>query len=120
MNPATEQKILDNIAAARRVLEAAEADLRRIRDAKRLPVLPAPELGDRFSMVVRFPGQSKTYEFLLIRVNGFWYTTGTTNETKRFNSWEALVKWVRKETIGEVLLVPLSQNTSKTTIRLSK
>lgn len=103
----TEQQVLENIAAARRVLENAERDLKAIRDAKQLPKAPDSSYGNRFTMTVRFPGNSKQYEFLLIRVNGIWYTTGTTRDSMVFASWQALVKWVRSETVDGVYLRPL-------------
>jgi hypothetical protein len=57
------------------------------------PTEPGPG-HDRYSVQVQFAPRGKKYEFLLLRSGYRWYTTGTSEKTAVFYSWDQLVDWL--------------------------
>lgn len=96
MTTNAEAEALADLRTARTLLENAERNLVIAREAKNLPGEPSAVF-KRFTFTIEFPGNSKQYEFLVVRAASGWYTTGTTEETKRFGSWHALVRWIKEE-----------------------
>lgn len=83
-------KLTQKVIAA---LQQEEAELQKqIAQAK--TVVPRPA-GNRYRVHVYFGSHGKRYEFLLLRCpDGRWFTTGTSEETKSFRDWPALVAWL--------------------------
>lgn len=104
--PDPEAAILRDLQDAKASVARAEKALVAMREAKNFPTDPSGA-HKMFTMKVRFPMNPKVYTFMLIEAGGFWYTTGTSNETKVFRGWKTLVKWVREETVGKVTLYPV-------------
>lgn len=83
-------------------LLAEAADLER--QAKREnPAEPQRNAGNNFKVNVRFVLRGKLYSYLLLRtgLGGRWYTTGTHDDQKVFENWEALVAWLRGPDIAQ-------------------
>jgi hypothetical protein len=89
-------ELLKAKANAEALLGQLEEQIQEIDEALEVayPAEPGPN-HDRFSVLVQFGGpRSKKYEFLLLRSGGKWFTTGTGNDTKVFESWTALLDWL--------------------------
>lgn len=123
MTTAAENKALEDIRNARELLENAERNLVLAREERHLPGEPSAAF-KRFTFTIEFPDNSKQYEFLVVRAASGWYTTGTTEETKRFGSWHALVRWIKEEKRNGTrvritpLLTPTTVTAKQNTARL--
>lgn len=57
--------------------------------------IPAePRTFTMFTVTVKFSMRGKSYQFLILRCGEKYFTTGTTDKSKVFNNWEALVGWL--------------------------
>ena len=59
-----------------------------------IPNQPPRDAGDMFKVEVQFTARGPHYTYLLMRNANRWYTTGTSEEQKRFDSWSALCGWL--------------------------
>lgn len=63
---------------------------------------------DRISVRIRFGG-SAIYEYLMLRTrNGAWYTTGTTEDTKKFRGWQQVQQWLADKQVTFVEITELT------------
>lgn len=88
----------DKIAEAQAQVREAEsrlANARRLLEEARRSYPDEPQ-SDYISFNVQFTPVSKSYRYAAIRVAGRWYTTGG----DQFDSWHALVDWIRKSDIN--------------------
>lgn len=104
--PDPEAAILRDLQDAKASVARAEKALVAMREAKNFPTDPSGT-HKMFTMKIKFPMNPKVYTFMLVKAGDYWFTTGTSKETKMFTSWKALVEWVRSETVGKVVLVPV-------------
>lgn len=85
---------LDSNLTLQRQLKDEEELLRRdIRKAD-IPSPPPASAGDMFRVIVGFSTQGPNYTYLLARVGDRWFTTGTAEDQKKFDSWEKLCEWI--------------------------
>lgn len=84
---------LDGNLTLQKTLLEEEARLRA--DIRRADVPPEPPAQHTmFRVRVRFSTQGPDYTYLLIRTGSRWFTTGTSEEQKKFDSWFALCEWL--------------------------
>lgn len=84
---------LDSNLTLQQTLKQEEQKLRDdIRKAD-IPNQP-PRDADKFAVVVQFTARGPHYTYLLARNANRWYTTGVSEEQKRFDSWSALCGWL--------------------------
>jgi hypothetical protein len=106
-NPQEDARVI--AAAAKRYagqMLIAEADkIDREIAASRRPE-PRPDV-NRWAIDVRFQPRGKLYEFLVLRANGRYYTTGTTLASSVHESWAAFLQWLDEETAGHSAMIPL-------------
>ena len=85
---------LDSNLTLQTTLQQEEAKLRdEIRKAD-IPNQPPHTAGNWFKVVVQFTERGPEYTYLMVRNANRWYTTGTSEEQKRFDSWSALCGWL--------------------------
>lgn len=53
-----------------------------------------PHTFTMFSVDVKFSMRGKSYQFLILRAGTKYFTTGSTDKSAVFESWEALVNWL--------------------------
>ncbi len=93
----------DNLAQARRAVQAAEEQLRiaqreLVRVASAYPEEPYEDV---VTFGIRYDGNGKTYRYAAIRVGALWYTTGT-GRTKQAHgvTWNGLIDFIRRHHVG--------------------
>lgn len=85
---------LDSNLTLQKTLREEEEKLRdNIRKAD-IPNQPPASAGDWFQVEVQFTPRGPHYTYLLARNANRWYTTGVSEEQKRFDSWSALAGWL--------------------------
>jgi hypothetical protein len=85
---------LDANLTLQQVLKQEEERLRQdIRKAD-VPNPPPPSAGNMFRVIVQFASGQPMYTYLLARNGDRWYTTGTKDDQKLFDSWEKLCDWL--------------------------
>ena len=85
---------LDANLTLQQQLQQEELKLRAdIRKAD-IPNQPPREVGDMFKVTVQFTARGPHYVYLMTRNANRWYTTGVSEEQKRFDSWSALAGWL--------------------------
>ena len=85
---------LDSNLTLQQQLRAEEEKLRGDILKADIPNQPPVRGGDWFKVVVQFTPRGPHYTYLLIRNANRWYTTGVSEEQKRFDSWPALAGWL--------------------------
>lgn len=96
----TREDLLKEKKAAEALLESVEARIADIDAALEKAKIAEPGYGhDRFSLQVKFARNGTVYEFLLLRSNGRWFTTGSGSEVKVFMNWDAFLAWINKPEI---------------------
>lgn len=79
--------------------------LREITERRNRPAPPSDQ--SRWAIDVRFSRGGGLYEFLILRANGKFYTTGASAETAVFHSWEAFLRWLDDNTASHSAMIPL-------------
>lgn len=87
-----ESELDANLSLQRQLQQEAQLLKDDIRKAD-VPAEP-PARHDMFRVMVQFSTQGPQYTYLLARSGAGWYTTGTKNEQKKFDSWFALCDWL--------------------------
>lgn len=88
------ERQLDAVLIRKRNLERAEAELRDKIRSFDIPSAPPRDAGDMFLVEVMFADSGRIFEYLLKRVGDRWFTTGTKDDQKVFNSWLELCQWL--------------------------
>lgn len=90
------QRLLDQLAEAEnRVMGLAE-DIRELvtKEGKQYPPEPSASSGKRFTVSLKFTPNGPVYEYLVLRSNDRWYTTGTVDSY--FGSWKEFIDWLQR------------------------
>jgi hypothetical protein len=85
---------LDSNLTLQKTLREEEVKLRNDIRRADIPNQPPRDVGDMFRVVVQFTPRGPHYTYLLMRNANRWYTTGVSEEQKRFDSWTALAGWL--------------------------
>jgi hypothetical protein len=85
---------LDSNLTLQKTLREEEVKLRNDIRRADIPNQPPRDVGDMFRVVVQFTPRGPHYTYLLMRNANRWYTTGVSEEQKRFDSWSALAGWL--------------------------
>lgn len=88
------ESALDSNLTLQRTLKAEEEALRADIRKFDIPNPPPPRAGDMFRVAVQFGAGQTVYTYLLARSGDRWFTTGTREEHKVFESWDALCAWL--------------------------
>lgn len=88
-------EMLAEMLEMRQRLDEQIIKMQKIIRKQRYPKAPPVSAGNMFGVNVKFNPNGKMYKFLILRTPGGWYTTGTTPDTLRFDSWAALIDWLR-------------------------
>lgn len=94
----------------RDLLDQKIEELREQAKREAIPPAPRESLGEAFSIHVKFGGtpRARSYRYLILRTPTGWYTTGLNREDSFFASWNALVKWLRQDSVAwHSRMVPL-------------
>ena len=92
------ERLLKNLAfSENRVMKVAE-EIRELaaKEAKQYQYPPEPSAlgGDRFTVSLQYVQDGVVYEYLVLRKNGRWYTTGLNDSS--FASWEKFIDWLER------------------------
>jgi hypothetical protein len=90
-----EMEEIDHLLDLRKRLDDRVRELRTKIHNITYPPAPAKSIGDRFKVLVQFEQGGTKYEFLLLRTDKGWYTTGKTEDGGYFGTWKDLIDFLR-------------------------
>ena len=104
MPKTTTEKADELVAKANELLKAAEelkAQAAREEVTRyRYPKEPRPGM-NKFTIAVRFRGDSQWYQFLILRVPGKGYFTTGRQKNAWFATWENFIDWLRSDDVTQ-------------------
>jgi hypothetical protein len=88
-----EAEELQNLLALRSQLDERVKELKDRAEKRQYPDPPKIDYpnGDSFSVDLQYKAGGKVYRFVLLRVEGRWYSTGS----ERFETWKEVIDWLR-------------------------
>lgn len=98
------QSVTQKLAALREQQLGLARQIAALEKAIKRPAPPAEQ--NAWTVDVRFNRDGKLYNYLILRVNGMYYTTGTNVQDSHFRTWADLLEWL-DSAAGHTAMIPL-------------